>query len=263
MLLAPSADLLSSSRRQTLWTTSHQFVPGELRKRFNDLTVESSEAFTYLGMCIEIDEQGRYSIKMCDYIVKKCENHFRGTGENFTKGSMVPAGRDLFKICEDSKLLDVKMVKQFHSTTARVLYITNRTKQTQKIACQFLCTRMKAPTGQDERKLAKLLSNVWKTQAKKFLFERGNGRNALRHCRNGAFTVHSDGKSHGGLAVEYGGSTINCGSGKHKICTEDSTSSEGVLVSDYLPKIEWFGDFLTDQGDKITSKLFFRTTLPA
>ena len=48
---------------------------------------------------------------MCNYIIKTCGKHFKGTGEKFTKGSMVPAGRNLFEIFEESKLLDRKMVK--------------------------------------------------------------------------------------------------------------------------------------------------------
>lgn len=134
-----------------------------------------------------------------------------------------------------------------------MLYVTNRTKPTHKIACHFLCARVKAPTEQDKRKLVKLLSNLWQTQEKKFLFGRGDEGNALRYYVDGAFIVHSDGKSRGGLVVEYGGSIINCGSSNHKICTKDSTASEGVSVSDYIPKMEWLGDFLTGQGRKIMS----------
>ena len=45
----------------------------------------------------------------------------------------------------------------------------------------------------------------------------------------------------------------NSDSGKHKICTKDSTETEGVSVSNYIVKIEWFGDFLRGQGEKITT----------
>ena len=40
-----------------------------------------------------------------------------------------------------------------------------------------------------------------------------------------------DGKSQGGLVVEYGASIINADSGKHKIYTKDSTETAGVSVS--------------------------------
>ena len=89
---------------------------------------------------------------------------------------------------------------------------------------------MTAPTEDDKRKLIKLLSHLWETRRKKYLFGRGDGSNHLRHYIDGAFACHMDGKSHGGLVVEYGESIINADSGKHKICTKDSTETEGVLV---------------------------------
>ena len=46
---------------------------------------------------------------------------------------------------------------------------------------------------------------------------------------------------------------VNANSGKHKICTKDSTESEGVTVSNYVPRMEWFGNFLTGQGEVIVS----------
>ena len=113
---------------------------------------------------------------------------------------------------------------------------------------------MTAPTNDDERTLSKLLSHLWETRKKKkYLFGRGDGSNNLCHYIDGAFACHMDGKSHRGLVVEYGMSIINSDSGKHKVCTKDSTKTEGVSVSNYVVRIEWFGDFLTGQGEKIVT----------
>ena len=232
-----------------------RWLVSELRQRFVSLTVETSDAFTYLGMYLERNRKGQYSIDMCDFIVKTCEAHMKDKDDKraYEKGSKVPGGKDLFEIKEDSELLDAKENKQFHSTTARVLYLTNRVKPTCKVTCQVLCTRVSAPTQDDERKLVKLLSHLWETRKRKYLFGRGDGSNHLRHYIDGAFACHMDGKSHGGLVVEYGGSVVNSDSGKHKICTKDSTETEGVSVSNYIPRIEWFGDFLRGQGEVISS----------
>ena len=116
----------------------------------------------------------------------------------FEKGLKAPAGKDLREVLERSKLLGTKQQKQFHSTTARVLYLTNRAKSTCNVACQALCSRLTAPTADDERKLIKLLSHLWETRRKKYLFGRGDGSNHLHHYIDGAFACHMDGKSHGG-----------------------------------------------------------------
>ena len=98
----------------------------------------------------------------------------------------------------------------------------------------------------------KLLSYLLKTKKDKYLLGRWSGDNHLSHYADGTFAVHSNGKSQGGLVVEYGGSVVNADSGKH-ICTKDSIESEGVTVSNYVPRMEWFVNFLTGKGEFISS----------
>ena len=47
----------------------------KLMEQFTSLTAEMYDAFTYMGMYLEIDRKGKYSNYMCDYIVKPCESH--------------------------------------------------------------------------------------------------------------------------------------------------------------------------------------------
>ena len=61
----------------------------------------------------------------------------------------------------------------------------------------------------------------------------------LKFYLDGAFASHDDAKSYGGLVVEFGGRVILASSKKQKICTKDSTKAELVVVSDFIPKIEW------------------------
>ena len=123
-------------------------------------------------------------------------------------------------------MLDTKQRKKIHSTTAQVIYLTNRVKSTCKVACQALGPRATTPNQDDERKLVKLLSHLWSTRKSKYLFGHGDGSNHLCHYIDGLFACHMDRKSHGGLVVEYGASITNADSGKHMICTKDSTKTE-------------------------------------
>lgn len=55
-----------------------EWLVEKLRERLTSLTMETLDAFTYLGMYLEIDCNGNYSIDICDYIVKMCESHMEG-----------------------------------------------------------------------------------------------------------------------------------------------------------------------------------------
>ena len=101
-----------------------------------------------------------------------------------------------------------------------------------KVVFQFLCTRVQELKKDGERKLMKLLSFLWVTGKEKYLFGRGDNHNQLRFYIDCAFACHQGGRSHGGLVVEYVGSTINCGNRKHNICTKESMELEGVSVLD-------------------------------
>lgn len=85
-----------------------------------------------------------------------------------------------------------------HSTTAHILYMSNRIRLGVKVACQFLCTRVVAPTEEDEKKLVRLLKFLWVTRKEKYLFGQGDGLNVFKFYINGVFACHNDGKSHGG-----------------------------------------------------------------
>ena len=88
---------------------------------------------------------------------------------------------------------------KFHSTTARILYLSNRIRPGVKVACQYLCTRVSEPSEEDNKKLTKLIKYLWSTKGKKYYFGRGDGSNVLKFYVDGAFACHADGKSHGGV----------------------------------------------------------------
>ena len=85
-----------------------EWLVRKLRSRFTSLTAGTSDGFTYLGMYLEIDCKGGYSIDMGDYIEKTCEAHMVDGDKRriFEKGSKVPAGKDLREVKEGSKLLE-------------------------------------------------------------------------------------------------------------------------------------------------------------
>lgn len=62
----------------------------------------TSGAFTYLGMYLEINKRGRYSIDMQEYVENTVKEHF---GEvKLTKVPGVPTGKDQFEVKESKPL---------------------------------------------------------------------------------------------------------------------------------------------------------------
>ena len=103
-----------------------------LRKKSSTLAVETPNVFTYIGMYFEINEDVKYYIGMYDYIVKTFEVHMKGKGRQFEKGLKVLEGKDLHELLEGNMLTRVSKSKQFHSTTVRMIYVTNLTNPTCK-----------------------------------------------------------------------------------------------------------------------------------
>ena len=64
-----------------------------------------------------------------------------------------PATLDLFLLGDKEDALSSKDSKMFHTFVARLLYLCKRARPDVQLAVLFLCTRVKAPTQSDKRKL--------------------------------------------------------------------------------------------------------------
>jgi hypothetical protein len=73
-----------------------------------------------------------------------------------------------------------------------------------------------------------------------------------------SFACHGDGKSHTGLVVKVGDSTVLCQSSKQKIATKDSTEAELVGLSDKMNSVIQCWEFLTHQGYDLPPPLIFQ-----
>ena len=144
-----------------LWSnySDTKWLIGKLNGEFNNsLTHETYKGFTYLGMYVEIDDQGWYFVDMEEYqrnaVISYCGD------ENKIMNTTTPASSDLFKLEVLAKRLSEKETKNYHSAAARVLYVTNRIRAAAKVACGLACTRVQEATVDDQKKLRKLLGSV-------------------------------------------------------------------------------------------------------
>ena len=87
-------------------------------------------------------------IKYLQKIIEEFPEVLRGT-------KACPATDNLFKVCKDKdrELLSEEMAKQFHRTTAQLLFLCKRARPDVETLGSFLTTRVKQPDKDDWGKI--------------------------------------------------------------------------------------------------------------
>ena len=182
----------------------------------------------YLGMILDFNTKGEVRIDMTTY-VEKMIKEFPVKLKN-TDTALSPAGDDLF-VNKDSKKLDKTRAEQFHTWTAKALFVTKRARPDIQPAVAGLCTRVQEPNEKDWNKLMRMMKYLNRTKNMVRIISADN-LTVLKWFVDASFAVHSDFKSHtGGVMIMGKGSVITM-SQKQKLNTKSSTHSELVGVDD-------------------------------
>jgi hypothetical protein len=220
--------ILSTSKDDVKWLID------ALKGEYGELTIESGSRLTYLGMVLDIKADGEITMRMDGYIDGVLSSF---PEYNHIRKSTTPATMNLFK--EGSgKLLCDREKKRFHTTTARLLYLSKRTRPDIQLPVLYLCTRVKCPTTDDESKLFKVLGYLKTTRTKaRIISSKGNISRIVAYV-DASFASHPDGKGHTGVVIKWGATTLGTISRKQKIATKSSTEAELVGLTDVLCEVE-------------------------
>jgi hypothetical protein len=123
-----------------------------LDKRFGKVLFEKGKELSYLGMQIRIKESG-IIFDMTYYMKKILE-------DEDVQVMRSPATKNMFIVDRNSQLLGEEDRKQFHTKTAKLLYLAKRARPDILTAVSFLCTRAQSATEEDAMKLARVLGYV-------------------------------------------------------------------------------------------------------
>jgi len=205
--------------------------------------MEVNDSLSYLGMQIALGK-GYVELDMIFYIDKALQN-YKDIVEQPTPGT-----RELFEIGQ-SALLDDDARKQFHTTVARLLYLSKRVRPDIVTVVAFLCTRVKSPTVEDQQKLERLLGYLkcireWKCRLQP------QGVFSVVADVDASFAIHADSKSQTGCVIFVAGVPVYCSSKKQKCMTKSPTEAELVGLSDSLSFVEIFAEFLAFVIDQKT-----------
>jgi hypothetical protein len=115
-----------------------------------DLTITCGRVHDYLGIQIDFTKKGKVIMTMFDYIdelLKECP-------EDLMKGvSSTGASSHLYNINDSAEKLDRETAILFHHLTAKLLYLSKRTRPDLQTPVSFLTTRVKSPDVDDWKKL--------------------------------------------------------------------------------------------------------------
>jgi len=219
---------------------NHDWFESIMKEEFKELSVDRDKnKMSYLGMVLD-RQDGCFKISMTNYIKGILELH-----GNPEKRYATPAKMDFFEDSNDVELAANK--EHFHTIVAKLLYLAKRARPDILLAVQYLCTKVKSPTTQDEKRLERIMGYLAGTLHRERVID-ATPIDGVRAYVDAAFACHSDAKSQTGAIICIGKTSVMEIAKKQKIVTKDSTEAELVALSDMIPECDMVYDFLTNIG---------------
>ena len=212
------------------------------------LAATTGDIHDYLGITIDYSEKGKVKFTMYDYL----EDILNDMPADMNGTSPTPASDNLFDADDTSPLLSEKEAEFFHRTTARLLFAAKRARPDLQVSVAYLCTRVKAPTQSDYRKLARTIRYLRLTISIPLVLG-WDGTGQLKWSVDASFAVHKDMRSHTGAVLTMGQGALLSMSLKQKINTKSSTEAELVGVDDAMNFVEWVQLFVEEQIKSINT----------
>ena len=206
----------------------------KFKMKFKELTVCKGKVHDYLGINIDYSNDRYVKFTMYNFIkdvLKEARGDMNGT-------SPWPADGKLFSVDPQSPKLDTMDAYYFHRTTAWLLFACKQARPDIQVAVAFLCTRVKAPTEEDYKKLTWVIRYLRNTIHLPLLIG-WDETGVLTWSVDAAFAVHKDMRSHTGAALTMGKGALLSMSLKQKINTKSSTEAELVGVDDAMNFVVW------------------------
>ena len=167
----------------------------------------------YLGMIIDFTEQGKVIIDMVKYVESMVEDF----PVKISKVSKTPAAENLLDI-GPGKLLDKGKSEAYHTTVAKGLFLSKRSRPDIQPTIAVLSTQVKSPTESDWKKLIRMLEYLRGT-SKLCLKLKADNPQVVKWYVDASFAVHPDYRSHTGAVMTLGEGSIMAMSKKQKLNT--------------------------------------------
>ena len=124
------------------------------------LTVNQEKVHDYLGMTLDFTEEGKFKIKMLDYV----ENMLNEAPDDMDCEALTPAANHLFDVDEDSPLVDEERAQLFPTFVAKTLFLCKCVRPDLQTVVAFLSTIVKGPNEDDYKKLIRIMQFIRRTK---------------------------------------------------------------------------------------------------
>jgi Reverse transcriptase (RNA-dependent DNA polymerase) len=220
------------------------WVREELILKYKELTWHGGKVHSYLGQRFDFSVDGQCNVDMTQYVEEMM-------AEYDVKGFRVtPAQEGLYEIDPESPRLDQERSDEFRSRVMKVMFACLRARPDVLTAVSFLDKRFEKCTDQDWDKLERLLMYLNSTKNLGIVLKATEGIRVIAHI-DASFASHADYKGHTGAFITMGSGPFFVGSKKQSLVTKASAECELVGLSDFLPMVIWFRDFLIQQGYEV------------
>ena len=218
------------------------------------LTITRGLIHEYLGMTFDLREKGEVALSQYDFVKKLYDE----LPDSMKQGRYryTPAPESLFRINDESPKLDCARKETYHHTTAKTLWLSQRSRPDLQLAAGYHCSRVKDPNEDDWNKLTWMMRYIWWTRFLPTIISITKDGAVI--YIDGSHAIHSDTKGHSGMFTTMGKGALISAAKKLGIVTTSSTETEIVSTGERLPKCTWFRYFRIAQGDKITEDVLMQ-----
>ena len=193
----------------------------KLETYFGPLKVTKGRKHKYLGMNLDFRKDRKIEIDMIEYI----KAIIKDFNEDVKMKVSLPARKELFEIKEGKGFeLSEEKKQEFHSTTAKLVFIEKRARHDIEPAISFLTTRVTKSNKSDWWNLKRFLKWLWTTIDDKRIIGIDEYGKLLTYT-DSSHAVHFDMRGHSGGLMSLGEGTLHNKSIKQKINTKSSTLS--------------------------------------
>ena len=196
-------------------------------------------------MTLNFETSGQLTIDMRPYI----KAMFEEMPESMKGASATPAATYLFDTRNSAPKLEGKDKDQYHSMSAKLLYLSQFGWPDICTAAAFLSTRVQSPDKDNKKKLGKVMKYLQSTLDKMLTIKSGDSVEVIWYV-DASYGVHPDRKSHTGTVMMFNGGAgaVYTTSNRQKIMTRSLTEAELVAVHGVFPQVIWARNFLSAQG---------------
>ena len=136
----------------------------ELEKEHGTISVDLKDTFTYLGMVLKKESNGEIQVYMPGYIEMMLSEYEK---TRKIKSYTTPVAITLFSVDKESKELENKEAKHYHTSVARLLYLCRRVRIDVYLPVLYLYTKVKCPTESDLTRLDRVMGYTSLTKHKR------------------------------------------------------------------------------------------------